>query len=209
MDVSNEAASLTQAEVHNAIQEILAGPAYQLAESKWLEGWQKFLDWLRSLLAGPAEELRSSPPWVTHAVIIVLSLVLLLLLVHMAYTFFQVVRNPSQKKTRGLSSLSSKDDPWDEKSLEKRMRDCLEQGDSVEALRSLFLYFLVRFNLLEKTSHQTPRECARLVKRLHLKLDLMPLVRALERSFFGRQSLSEVELKALWKNYEEHLNSVA
>jgi hypothetical protein len=115
-----------------------------------------------------------------------LAVLLILLVVHIAYTIVRAVRGPRQK--RGAAVIDPRA-PRDPTLLERQAAEAVARSDFITAIRLLFLASLLRMELVEKRAFRagtTNREHLRRHQNSPVFDPLRLFVETIETRWYGR-----------------------
>lgn len=193
----------TREEVLEAIRQILADPPYSTPPPKeWLSFLDKIREWFANIFVEPIRALAESSPLIFSIVVGGLLLLLFAMLAHIGYTFYRFLHF---KQTKGAGGPVEGMEGFEGKDLEKKALELAEQKNFSEAIRFLFLALLRFFNVEQPSRSKTPRECVGLIPAIRPEEGLYDFVRVFERSFFGREPVSEGEFEKGHKCYRHQI----
>jgi hypothetical protein len=138
--------------IRRAAEEVLRRRDYQLdpqpeSGSILLEWLLRFFHWILTPFEWLLNALAGLPAWLRWPIAVGLAALLVLLVLHIAYTIVSAVRGPRQK--RGLAAADPRA-PRDPAALERQAAEAVSRGDFITAIRLLFVACLLRLERAEK-----------------------------------------------------------
>jgi hypothetical protein len=134
--------------------EVLRRPHYQLhpqpdSGATLLEWLLRFLRWILTPFQWLFHAMEGLPGWLRWPIVLGLAVLLILLVLHIGYTFVNAVRGSGFGPKRGLARAvpSPARDPA---ALERQAAEAASRGDFITAIRLLFTACLLRLELVEK-----------------------------------------------------------
>jgi hypothetical protein len=140
--------------IRRTADEVLRRPDYQLhpqpdAGATFVELLFRFFRWILTPFQWLLDALAGLPGWLRWPIVIGLAALLVLLVLHIAYTIASAVRGPKRKRGVSGAVLST---PRDPAVLERQAAEAVSRGDFITAVRLLFAACLLRLELAEKVA---------------------------------------------------------
>lgn len=176
--------------VRRKAQEIVSRPEYQVDQGLNEESqalWMTILLWLLKPLFWIFESLEGLPTPIRILVVILLSAALIVLVVHMIWSFASAVRG---SRIDRLSAGRTREQQVDPVRLEKEAETAAVEGRYLEAVRHLFKAALVRIEQSDSRKMRvgiTNRELLRRYQKTPLLAPLSEMVEVVDRKWYGTE----------------------
>jgi hypothetical protein len=189
--------------IRQKAEEVVARPDYQLdsqLDPESLSLWLRLLLWLLTPFRWFFRSLEGMPDFLRWIVVIVLTIILVLLLVHIVWTFVRAVRGTPRRRfveqSRGQERTV---EHWEQES-----RTAASRGDFISAVRYLFLASLRRIERAEKRKLRrgiTNRELLRRYRASPLCEPLNFMVETIELKWYGHEICQQVDFEKCRDEY--------
>jgi hypothetical protein len=176
--------------------EIVAGPDYRLNQGTSDSGWMlalilEILEWILAPFFWLFRLTEGLPDFLRWLIVFGCAVILILLIVHIVYTFVSAIRGEKRIRDPGFGARRTTIDPHE---FERLAREAGTRGDYITAVRFLFRASILRLELAEKKANRpgmTNRELIRRYRdRPKLLASLMQFVEMIDRKWYGDESCS-------------------
>lgn len=194
---------LAQTASPDAIQrkaaEVVNRPEFQTNEGLSEESqaiWQLLLTWLIKPFLWLYKALGGLPPFLKIVVIVVLTIILIALITHIAWSIIVAIRGQEPRlKTAGSSRVQDLD-PAD---LETRAREAAGSERYIEAIRLLFKAALLRIERAQKRKFRagiTNRELLRRYQTSSVGSSLEHLINTIDHKWYGDEDCGATDYES-------------
>lgn len=183
------------AEVRHKVEEVLSRSEFRLDSQANPEAQRlflKLLEWLLTPLIWFFELLSGLPVLVRWVIVAFLTVVLVLLVAHIVWSFMSAIRGPRRP---GLSSLQREREVSPEE-WEERAQQAEAEGDHIGAVRLLFAACLQRIRASEKPPLRrgiTNRELLRRFRATPLEEPLRVFTEAIDTKWYGYEPCASID----------------
>lgn len=170
--------------------EVVSRPEFQLesgVERETITFWIRVLRWLLTPFSWLAKSLQGLPSPVWWLVVIVLSLLVVAIIVHLAWTILSAIKGPAKRR----SAIAVGDQVTSVADLERAATLAESDGDYIGAVRLLFRASLQRIAKADETPLRrgiTNHELLRRYRRSPLFEPLERFVDTIDAKWYGHES---------------------
>jgi hypothetical protein len=189
--------------IRQKAEEVVARPDYQLdtqLDPESLGLWIRLLLWLLTPLRWLFRSMEGMPDFLRWIVVITLTIILVLLLAHIVWTFIRAVRGtPRRRFVQQSRGQEQTVEHW-----EQEARNAASCGDFILAVRYLFLASLRRIERAEKRKLRrgiTNRELIRRYRASPLCEPLNCMVETIELKWYGHETCRETDFERCREEY--------